>query len=523
MHVGRFLLYSVTGGSSLYFGQKFYKDGRIDANNIGVVRFGRAAWTVGRIGADYKLSLFSSSSPLSGTKEYEALKHDVHLKSANRLLQLCNANGGCFTKVGQHIGALDYLLPEEYVSTMKVLHSQAPKMELDDIYAVLKEELKIEDVENVFEEFDEKPLGTASLAQVHRVKVKETGEEGALKVQHRYVKSHSFVDIHTMDFLVRVVNYCFPQFEFMWLADEMRKNLPLELNFLQEGRNAEKIANLLSHLSYLRVPKIHWSLSSERVLFMEYIEGGHVDDVDYMKANNINLNSVSKYISEMYADMIFHTGYVHCDPHPGNVLVKKNEITGKDQIILLDHGLYTQLTNDFRYNYAQFWDSILRADLEGIKKSADSLGVGKLYGLFACMVTGRSWGSIQKGIDKAEKNSAESQEIKENAARYIKEIADVLAFVNRQMILIFKTNDLLRNIEFTLGTQSNMTSFVQMSRACMKVLRAEERRNCQGKWCLIKNSIGGQLDQLKISFYQFFLILWWSRLGRFGRWIFGCA
>ena len=66
-----------------------------------------------------------------------------------------------------------------------------------------------------------------------------------------------------------------------------------------------------------------------------------------------------------------------------------------------------QLTNDFRYNYAQFWHSILKADLEGIKQSADSLGVGNLYGLFACMVTGRSWGSIQKGIDKAEKNSAE--------------------------------------------------------------------------------------------------------------------
>merc|ERR1712223_619629 len=399
---------------------------------------------------------------------------------------------------------------------MKVLHSQAPRMELDDIYAVLKEELG-HDVQSVFEEFDEKPLGTASLAQVHRVKIKDTGEEGALKVQHRYVKSHSFVDIHTMDFLVRVVNYCFPQFEFMWLADEMRKNLPLELNFLQEGRNAEKIANLLSHLSYLRVPKIHWSLSTERVLFMEYIEGGHVDDVDYMKANNINLNSVSKYISEMYADMIFHTGYVHCDPHPGNVLVKKNEITGKDQIILLDHGLYTQLTNDFRYNYAQFWDSILRADLEGIKKSADSLGVGKLYGLFACMVPGRSWGSIQKGIDKAEKNSAESQEIKENAARYIKEIADVLAFVNRQMILIFKTNDLLRNIEFSLGTQNSKTSFVQYTKTCMQVLRQEEMRNCKTKWCRLKTSFNSQWDQMKISFYQIFLWLWWSRLGRMSR------
>ena len=202
-----------------------------------------------------------------------------------------------------------------------------------------------------------------------------------------------------------------------------------------------------------------------------------------------------------------------------------------------------QLTNDFRYNYAQFWHSILKADLEGIKQSADCLGVGKLYGLFACMVTGRSWGSIQKGIDKAEKNSAEvgifeknnnyvhhefefshvifqSKEIKENAARYVKEITDVLAFVNRQMILIFKTNDLLRNIEFSLGTQNSMSSLVQMSRACMKVLRAEERKNCQNKWCLIKSSIGGQLDQLKISFYQLFLTIYWSRLGN---WIFGRA
>ena len=65
------------------------------------------------------------------------------------------------------------------------------------------------------------------------------------------------------------------------------------------------------------------------------------------------------------------------------------------------------MTNDFRHNYAQFWNSILNADVEGIKNSADSIGVGQLYGLFACMATGRSWNSIQKGIDKAEKNSAE--------------------------------------------------------------------------------------------------------------------
>ena len=71
----------------------------------------------------------------------------------------------------------------------------------------------------MFSDFDEKPLGVASLAQVHRATLKSTGEVVAVKVQHRYGKKHSFVDIYTMDFLVRVVKTVFPQFEFMWLAD----------------------------------------------------------------------------------------------------------------------------------------------------------------------------------------------------------------------------------------------------------------------------------------------------------------
>merc|ERR1711910_210696 len=121
--------------------------------------------------------------------------------------------------------------------------------------------------------------------------------------------------------------------------------------------------------------------------------------------------------------------------------------------------------------YSQFWLSILNANQEGIKEYADKLGVGQLYGLFACMVAGRSWSSITKGIDKSEKTKAEGKEIKANLARYIKEIADVLAFVNRQMILIFKTNDLLRTIESSLGTKNSMTTFIQMSRACFRVIQ----------------------------------------------------
>ena len=73
--------------------------------------------------------------------------------------------------------------------------------------------------EELFSEFDERPLGTASLAQVHRAKLKDSNQEVAVKVQHRYVKNHSMGDIYTCEFLVHTVKFFFPQFEFMWLAE----------------------------------------------------------------------------------------------------------------------------------------------------------------------------------------------------------------------------------------------------------------------------------------------------------------
>eukprot|EP00095_Tigriopus_kingsejongensis_P002163 maker-scaffold248_size238799-snap-gene-1.33 protein:Tk02163 transcript:maker-scaffold248_size238799-snap-gene-1.33-mRNA-1 annotation:"hypothetical protein LOTGIDRAFT_121554" len=500
------------GATGLYATYRFVnsEEGDFDIYNIGVARFGRAAITVAAIGLDYKKSLFGPTVDHEGP-EYQQIKCDCHQRSADRLLKLCCDNGGCFIKVGQHIGALDYLLPEEYVKTMKVLHHKAPEMALKDVLAVLREDLDQEPLE-LFAEFDEKPLGTASLAQVHRARLKD-GAEVAVKVQHRYVRNHSFVDIATMDILVRAVGFVFPDFEFMWLAEEMKKNLPLELSFTEEGKNAEKISVLMDKFSWLKIPAIHWELTTDRILVMEYCPGGHINDAEYIKKHKINPWDISKKLGQMYAEMIFRYGYVHCDPHPGNVLVQKDD-SGHDQIVLLDHGLYTQLTHDFRGNYANFWLSILNADTEGIKVYADKLGVGQLYGLFACMVSGRSWSSIQKGIGKNEKSSAESKEIKDNAQMYIKQIADVLAFVNRQMILLFKTNDLLRGIEYSLGTQNSMASFIQMSRACFRCLSADERRFCRTRWCRFQISVSSQWQQVKISFYQVFLWFWWSNLGR---------
>ena len=339
MKAAKLFLGSITGGSAIFVGQRIYQDGRFDSNNFGAIRLGRAALSVSLIGVDYKRTLFSSSTPKHETQEYEEAKSKVNQRSANRLLDLCNKNGGVFIKVGQHIAALGYLFPDEYVNTLKVLHATAPRMNLEDVYAVIKEDTG-QDAKDLFKEFEDEPLGTASIAQVHKAKLKETDEEVAVKVQHRYVKKHSLIDIKTCYFLVKAVKYAFPQFEFMWLAEQMKKNLTDELNFLQEAENTEKVSKLLTHLPGVRVPKIHWNLTSERILVMEFCKGGKIDDVEYLKKHNIDFEGVSKKVDEMYASMIYKHGYVHCDPHPGNVLVHKNKV-GVDEVILLDHGLYT--------------------------------------------------------------------------------------------------------------------------------------------------------------------------------------
>jgi len=503
--VGKLLL-GATGGAGIYTAVR----ADMDPNNIGIVRFARAGVAVGRIAVDYRSTLYSDKAASMVKADYEAAKGECHQRSAETLLRLCEKNGGVFIKVGQHIGALDYLLPEEYVNTMKVLHSRAPYMPLEDIYGVVREELGQEPT-SVFSEFDPDPLGSASLAQVHKARL-PSGEEVAVKVQHKFVKRHSLVDIWTCDFLVRMVKVAFPQFEFMWLAEEMKKNLPLELAFTQEARNAEKVARIFKDCAWLKVPRIHWPFTTDRVLVMEYCPGGHVNDVDWLRSQGIDTHDVSRKIGELYSKMIFGDGYVHCDPHPGNVLVQKSA-SGRTQIVLLDHGLYTQLSNQFRYDYADFWNAIIHRDISAIKTSADKLGVGMLYGLFACMVTGRSWSSIQKGVDVAERTAGESAEIKANAAKYLKEITDVLAFVNRQMILIFKTNDLLRGIESSLGTKRSMASFIQMSRSCIEVLKEKQLVEADTKIARWKIGIWSRWSQFKISCYEVFLYMYWSRLG----------
>lgn len=100
----------------------------------------------------------------------------------------------------------------------------------------------------LFETFDPEPLGAASLAQVHRATLKN-GSVVAVKVQHHYVRGNSKVDMNTMEIGVKIMSWLFPDFKFQWLVEESKKNLPIELDFLHEGKNTEKVSNSRKNIS----------------------------------------------------------------------------------------------------------------------------------------------------------------------------------------------------------------------------------------------------------------------------------
>lgn len=151
LKLSRLVKYAVIGSAT--FGTiASLQSNQYNLNSIGIVRLSRAAKTVFEIGVIYKKDLYGKGLDKS-SPEYKELKSKCHKRSAEKLLKLCCTNKGVYIKVGQHIAALDYLLPSEYVQTMKILHCHAPTNPIEDVYKVIREDLKKEVSQNNIQVF----------------------------------------------------------------------------------------------------------------------------------------------------------------------------------------------------------------------------------------------------------------------------------------------------------------------------------------------------------------------------------
>ncbi|WCJ19860.1 AarF domain-containing protein kinase 1 [Euphorbia peplus] len=435
------------------------------------VRLARDIITATSITFDYEYSLWGLPE---GSVERSKIKHEVHLRSAHKLQELCFKNGGIYIKLGQHIGQLEYVVPQEYVQTMRAsMLNKCPVSSYDQVCQVIKKELG-ETPDKIFDEFDPVPIASASLAQVHVARTTD-GQKVAVKVQHTHMTDTAAADHATVELIVNTLHWFFPSFDYRWLVAEMQESIPQELDFLREAKNSLKCLHNFQKLSphvaeYVYAPKIFWNLSTSKLLTMEFMDAAQVNDVKAIKGLGIQPHEVAKLVSQVFAEMIFKHGFVHCDPHAANLLVRplpsgRKSILGKrkPQLILLDHGLYRELDFDTRFNYASLWKALIFADANSIKEHSVKLGAGEdLCALFAGILTMKPWNRVvDSSIDHLviRGDASERSELQMYASQYFPEISELLRRLPRVVLLLLKTNDCLRSVNSSLLQGSSLETF----------------------------------------------------------------
>ncbi|CAI9762228.1 unnamed protein product [Fraxinus pennsylvanica] len=440
------------------------------------LRILRDSITAATIAFDYKYSLWGLPE---GSTERTRVKSEVHARSALRLQELCFKNGGIYIKLGQHISQLEYLVPAEYVQIMREsMLNRCPVSSYDQVREVVKNELGGAPDE-IFAEFDPVPIASASLAQVHIARTRE-GEKVAVKVQHTHMTDTAAADYATVELIVNTLHRLFPSFDYRWLIDEIRESIPKELNFLFEAKNSVKCMDNFRRFSphiaeYVYAPKVHWNLSTSKLLVMEFIDGAQVNDLKTIQKLGIQPNDVAKLLSQAFAEMMFKHGFVHCDPHAANVLVRPlpsghRGIFGKKkpQLILLDHGLYKDLDVSTRISYASLWKGLIFSDANAIKENSVKLGAGEdLYALFAGILTMRPWNKvIDPSVDHlvVQGTDSDRSELQMYASQYFSQITELLRRLPRVILLMLKTNDCLRTVNQSLMQGSSHETFLIVGR-----------------------------------------------------------
>ncbi|KAG0249189.1 hypothetical protein BG011_009521 [Mortierella polycephala] len=444
--------------------------------------------------ADYKILHLRYASVGYTSDTYKAERKVVHQRCADRLLGLCRLNTGIYCKAGQHVASLTYVVPPEYTNTLSVLQDRAPFKSMKEVEQVFQEEFGQRPMD-LFREFDSVPLAAASLAQVHRA-VTMDGRLAAVKVQYNDVSRLFKTDMWTMQTISSMIGFIFPEFELGWIVNEFRENLTSEFDFTNEARNGEATKERFRNRSDFYVPEIFWDLSSKKILTMEFIDGVKVNDVEGLHKLGVSPKWVRQTLLEVFAEMMYQHGVVHCDPHAGNILITKDSFTGKSCFVLLDHGLYRTLDETFRYNYCQLWRALILNNQELLNKASGNIGIPENYvGFIPLIFIQRPANANQKiGEGMTTEQKKEIRSSMKNVT--MAEVFEFLEVLPRDMLLVFRTINLTRGIHQQLGGENVERFHINALYATKGVwsetreeeherqLRREQRRRerMEGRW-----------------------------------------
>lgn len=243
--------------------------------------------------------------------------------------------GPTFVKLGQILSTRSDLLPPEYIAELILLQDRAPSVSFSMVATIIESELGMS-LPEAFAEIALVPLASASLGQVHAATLHD-GTEVVIKVQRPGVTRVIERDLAILRDLARSATGRFriaSQLDLPSLVDEFAMMIRAELDYLAEGRNAEHFARLFADVPSVRIPKVFWSHTRERILTLERFEGTRIDHVEELPLVGRGRQELAIQIAGLFMREVLDEGFFHADPHPGNLLVLPNGAIGR-----LDFGM----------------------------------------------------------------------------------------------------------------------------------------------------------------------------------------
>lgn len=254
-----------------------------------------------------------------------------HRSSAERIARLVERLRGMLTKSGQYLSARPDLLPEPYIEPLARLQDAVPPRPYRLIARQIERELG-RPPEQVFARFERRPVASASLSQVHRATLPD-GRVVAVKVLYPDIEGLVAADLRNLGLIIAIVGRIWPKYDFRALYQEIRRLVPLELDFHHEAANAERIAADLADRKDVVIPAVLHAYSSRRVLTMDYIDGIKIADVVALRGAGLDPSDLAERIVSMFGEQVIGCGFFHGDPHPGNIFALAD-----GRIALLDFG-----------------------------------------------------------------------------------------------------------------------------------------------------------------------------------------
>ncbi|MCC5669893.1 AarF/ABC1/UbiB kinase family protein [Nostoc sp. CHAB 5784] len=317
----------------------------------------------------FKLWLYNKSWSYPGgvTEAKQAARRKTQaVWIRNTLLDL----GPTFIKVGQLFSTRADIFPGEYVEELAKLQDKVPAFSYEQVEATIEKELG-KKIPELFHNFEPIPLAAASLGQVHKA-VLHSGESVVVKVQRPGLKKLFEIDLQILKGITRYFQN-HPKWgrgrDWLGIYEECCRILWEEIDYLNEGRNADTFRRNFRGYDWVNVPKVYWRYATSRVLTLEYLPGIKISQYEALEAAGLDRKAIARQGAQAYLLQLLNSGFFHADPHPGNIA-----ISATGALIFYDFGMMGRIKSNVREGLMQTLFGIAQKDGERVVQSLIDLG-----------------------------------------------------------------------------------------------------------------------------------------------------